>query len=138
MPAKHSFDYAIIRVVPHVERGEYLNAGVILSCGAHRHLDALVHLDATRLLALAPDADAELIAGHLATIPRICRGESDAGPIAHLPRAERFDWLTAPRSTIIQTSPIHTGLCADPAAMLEWLMMRMVVVGGKRVEELKS
>ena len=121
-----SFDYAIIRVVPRVERGEFINAGIILSCSAKAYLNALIHLDRSRLAALCTSADAELIQEHLSIIPCICRGEEDAGPIARLPRAERFDWLTAPRSTIIQTSPVHTGACADPEAELKKLLELMV------------
>jgi len=126
VPAPSSFDYAILRVVPRVERGELLNAGVILYCRTLRQLSAKVELDRARLLAFAPDVDLEAVTRHLACIPRICAGEKDAGPIARLSQSERFHWLTAPKSTILQTSPVHSGLCSDPAAELERLMDLMV------------
>lgn len=125
MPAQRSFDYAVVRVVPRVERHEFVNAGVILYCSSLRLLAAAVELDVPRLLALAPDVDVELVLGHLDSIPRICAGV-DAGPIGALPPVERFDWLVAPRSTMIQTSPVHAGLCAEPQQALERLMDRMV------------
>jgi hypothetical protein len=124
VPALRSFDYAVIRVVPRVERGELINAGVILYCSTLRLLTAAVALDTSRLLALAPDVDLDLVQSHLASIPRICAG--GVGPIGALPPVERFDWLVAPRSTMIQTSPVHAGLCADPQAALDRLMDRMV------------
>lgn len=126
MPAHSSFDYAIVRVVPRVERGECINAGVILFCLTQRFLAAKVELDERRLLALAPDVDLELVRGHLEAIPRICAGGRAAGPIGQLPQKERWHWLVAPRSTIIQTSPVHSGLCEEPAQALEHLMDRMV------------
>jgi hypothetical protein len=126
VPAHSSFDYAIVRVVPRVERGECINAGVILFCLTKRFLAAKVELDERRLLALAPDVDLELVRGHLEAIPRICAGGRPAGPIGQLPQKERWHWLVAPRSTIIQTSPVHSGLCEDPAQALEHLMDRMV------------
>jgi hypothetical protein len=126
VPAHSSFDYAIVRVVPRVERGECINAGVILFCLTQRFLAAKVELDERRLLALAPDVDLELVRGHLEAIPRICAGGRAAGPIGQLPQKERWHWLVAPRSTIIQTSPVHSGLCEDPAQALEHLMDRMV------------
>ncbi len=126
MPAHSSFDYAIIRVVPRVEREEFINAGVILYCLTRRFLDARIELDERRLTALAPDADVELIRSHLASIPRVCAGGKAAGPIGQLPQKERFHWLVAPRSTMLQTGPVHSGLCEDPAAALEHLMDRLV------------
>ena len=126
MPARSSFDYAIVRVVPRVERGECINAGIILFCLTHRFLDAKVELDEKRLLALAPEVDLELVRGHLEAIPRICAGGRKAGPIGQLPQKERWHWLIAPRSTIIQCSPAHSGLCEDPDVSLERLMNRMV------------
>ncbi|HVG62462.1 MAG TPA: DUF3037 domain-containing protein [Hyalangium sp.] len=126
MPAHSSFDYAIVRVVPRVERGECINAGVILFCLTQRFLAAKVELDERRLLALAPDVDLELVRGHLEAIPRICAGGKAAGPIGQLPQKERWHWLVAPRSTIIQTSPVHSGLCENPAQALERLMDQMV------------
>jgi len=126
VPAHSSFDYAIVRVVPRVERGECINAGVILFCLTQRFLAAKVELDERRLLALAPDVDLELVRGHLEAIPRICAGGKAAGPIGQLPQKERWHWLVAPRSTIIQTSPVHSGLCENPAQALERLMDQMV------------
>ena len=129
MPALSSFDYAIVRVVPRVEREEFLNAGVILYCLTQRFLAARVALDPKRLLALDPGADVELVQGHLESIPRVCAGGRGAGPIGQLPQKERFHWLVAPRSTILQTSPVHSGLCADPQAALDALFARMVLPG---------
>jgi hypothetical protein len=126
VPALRSFDYAVIRVVPRVEREEFINAGVILYCSTLRLLAAAVELDVSRLLALAPDVDVEIVRSHLASIPRICAGGHDAGPIGALSPVERFDWLVAPRSTVIQTSPVHAGLCANPQDALEQLIERMV------------
>ncbi len=126
MPEHSTFDYAIVRVVPRVERGEFINAGVILFCLTKRFLSAKVELDEQRLLALAPEVDLELVRGHLQAIPRICAGGRAAGPIGQLPQKERWHWLVAPRSTILQMSPVHSGLCEDPAQSLEHLMDRMV------------
>ena len=126
MPGPCTFDYAIIRVVPRVERDEFINAGVILSCRARNFLAAMIELDEARLVALHPDADIEAIRAHLATIPAICAGGADAGAIGLLPRSERFDWLVAPRSTIIQTSPVHAGTCDEPADALRHLLATMV------------
>lgn len=111
MPAPASFDYAILRVVPRVERQEFINAAVIAYCPERRYLEARVHLDAARLKALWPNADLELIRQHLEAVPRICAGDESAGPIARLSQRERFHWLTSPRSTVIQPSPVHTGVC---------------------------
>src|SRR5579875_952580 len=126
MPALSSYDYAIIRVVPRVERGEYLNVGVILFCRTHRFLAARVQLDAARLAAFAPELDHELIATHLARIPLLCAGGEESGPIGALSQAERFHWLVSPRSTVIQISPVHCGLSDDPAATLEKLFKQLV------------
>ena len=126
MPALRSFDYAVIRVVPRVERDELINAGVVLYCLTQRFLGAVVELDRARLLALAPSVDISLVESHLASFPRVCAGGSEAGPIGQMSQSERFHWLVAPRSTIIQTSPVHSGLCADPQAALERLLDRMV------------
>ncbi|HLZ22236.1 MAG TPA: DUF3037 domain-containing protein [Ktedonobacterales bacterium] len=129
MPARSSFDYAVLRVVPRVEREEFLNAGVILFCRARAFLAARIALDERRLLAFEPELDADTLAeirAHLDTIPRICAGERDAGPIARLSQAARFHWLVAPRSTILQPSPVHSGLCGDPAAALDRLYAEMV------------
>jgi predicted N-acetyltransferase YhbS len=121
-----TYDYALVRVVPKVERGERINAGVILHCPQKDFLAAKIELDEARLLALDPAADLEAIRAHLASIPLICAGGADAGPIGRLARRERFHWLVAPRSTIIQTSAVHAGACCDPEAALEHLVGRMV------------
>lgn len=126
MPEPCPFDYAVIRVVPRVERGEFINAGVIVSCPAKNYLKAAVELDARRLSALAPELDQETLRRHLDAIPRICEGGAGAGPIGLLPPRSRFHWLVAPRSTIIQTSPVHTGLCEDGDRVLERLLDAMV------------
>jgi hypothetical protein len=125
MPALSAFDYAIIRVVPRVERGEFINAGAVLFCRARRFLDARIELDAARLAALAPWLDIAEIERQLALIPRIAAGDA-ADPIGRLAQAERFHWLVAPSSTVVQPSPVHSGLCHDPAAELERLMATMV------------
>ena len=122
----NSFDYAIVRVVPRVDREEFLNAGVILYCRSRDFLAARVALDEARLLAVAPEVDVELLRGHLEALPRICAGGPDAGPIGQLPQKERWHWLVAPRSTILQTSPVHSGLCEDPGRALEQLTDRIV------------
>jgi hypothetical protein len=126
MPALSSYDYAVVRVVPRVERGEFVNAGVILFCRTRRFLDARIALDPTRVLALDPKADMVEIERHLALVPRLCRGGREAGPIGQLSQAERWHWLVAPRSTVIQTGPAHCGLCDDPAAALDRLVAAMV------------
>lgn len=126
MRAAELYDYAIVRVVPRVEREEFINAGVILSCQRTGFLRAAVALDEARLLALDPQADVDTVRRHLGAIVAICAGAPDAGPIARLPLRARFHWLTARRSSIIQTSPVHTGLCTDAGAALEHVMARMV------------
>ncbi len=128
MPALSSYDYAVIRIVPCVERGECINTGVILFCRTHRFLAALISLDRRRLHALAPQADIDSIQSHLNIISRICAGDKEAGDIAQLSQSERFHWLVAPRSTMIQTSPVHTGLCASPEATLQHLLKTMVLL----------
>ena len=121
-----TYDYAIVRVVPRVERGEFVNAGIILSCDIERVLEAGIELDEAALLALDAGVDLELVRSTLATIPAICSGGADAGPIGKLSARERFHWLVSPKSTIVQTSPVHTGQCSDLPAALEHLMDRMV------------
>lgn len=128
MPGHNSFDYAIVRVVPHVERGEFINAGVILFCRTRRYLGARVALDRQRLAALAPDVDPDEVQEHLEAVVRIASGDPAGGPISRLTVAERFHWLVAPRSTVIQTSPAHSGLCDDPAALLDHLFATMVLL----------
>lgn len=124
--APGAYDYAVVRVVPRVERAEFVNAGVILSCPARDFLAARIALDEARLLALDPAVDLEAVRAHLAGIPVICAGGPAAGPIGRLSARERFHWLVAPRSTAIQTSAVHTGRCADPDATLEHLLDTMV------------
>jgi|SRR5580704_12415685 hypothetical protein len=119
MPA--SFDYAVFRVVPRVEREEFINAGVVVFCLERRYLAAHLRLDEDRLMALWPEADVELVREHLAAIERICEGDPASGPIANLPQRERFHWLVSPRSTIIQPSPVHTGICDGTEGLLERL-----------------
>ncbi len=122
-----AYSYAVFRVVPRVDRDEFINAGVILFSQEHRYLGAWVHLDEARLRALAPDADISAISRHLDVVPRICAGEAGAGPIATLSQKDRFHWLTAPRSTMIQISPIRTGITAEPAQALEHLAHELVL-----------
>jgi hypothetical protein len=128
MPAKANspFQYAVLRVVPDIERGEFLNAGVVLFARTLGFLAARVALDRARLAALSPGADAELVAERLQTVERVAAGDPGAGPIARLEPSERFSWLVAPASTVIQPSPVHTGLCNDPERMLEHLFTRLV------------
>ena len=126
MPGEHTYDYAIIRVVPRVDRGELINAGVILSCPAVDFLEARIELDASRLLAIDPAADVDATRAHLEIIPRVCRGGPEAGEIGALPQRNRFHWLVSPRSTIIQMSPVHTGRTEDPEKALRRLLETMV------------
>jgi hypothetical protein len=126
VPAPSTYDYAVIRVVPRVERAEFVNAGVIVSCPAQGFLESRIELDVPRLLALDATADVEAIRSHLAAIPAICAGGESAGPIGRLSQRERFHWLVAPRSSVIQTSPAHTGSCGDPAVALDRLLETMV------------
>ena len=126
MPERTSFDYALVRVVPRVERGEFVNAGVILFCLKKDFLHAKVEVDEPRLRALWPELDLDLVRQHLEAIPRICAGTPDAGPIGKLTLRERFHWLVAPRSTIIQTSPVHSGVSADLPAALAHLFGKLV------------
>jgi hypothetical protein len=128
VPAKSSFDYAIVRVVPRVEREEFVNAGVILFCLERDFLGARIDLDRDRLRALDPEVDVALVEEHLAALPRIAAGGEGSGPIGRLSRRERFHWLVAPRSTVIQVSAVHSGLCDDPDRALEGLLDRMVRV----------
>jgi hypothetical protein len=126
VPTLRTYDYAIVRVVPRVERGEFVNVGVILSCSATGYLSARIEVDEARLLALAPSIDLAAIRQGLAAIPAICAGGDSAGPIGKLSTRERFHWLVAPRSTSIQTSPVHTGRCVTMDDTLEKLMATMV------------
>lgn len=121
-----AFDYAIVRVVPWVERGEFLNVGAIVFARTRRFLDARIELDEARLRALWPAVDLEDVRAHLDVIPRVCAGGAEAGPIGKLSLPERFHWLVAPRSTVIQTSAVHAGICDDPARELDHLVAQMV------------
>jgi Protein of unknown function (DUF3037) len=125
-PPRNAFQYAIVRVVPRIERGECLNVGVILLCRPRRFLAARIALDTGRLAAFAPDLDPATIQPHLEAIERIAAGDPAAGPIGRLGNAERFHWLVAPSSTIIQPSAVHTGLCDDPAVELDHLVATLV------------
>ena len=124
--ARKPFEYAIVRVVPRVERGEAFNAGIVLHSRPHRYLGARTELDESVLAALSPDCDPETIHEHLALIDRIAAGDADAGPIAALSAPERFHWLVSPSSTMIQPSPVHTGLTADAATTLDHLFRTLV------------
>lgn len=122
----HSFEYSIIRIVPRVEREEFLNAGVLLWCHSQDFLKARIELDKARLLAFSPHADVELIEDHLHCISQICEGGHDAGPIGQLSQRERFHWLVAPRSSMIQCSAVHSGLCDEPEKTLDAIFDRTV------------
>jgi Protein of unknown function (DUF3037) len=123
---REDFQYAILRVIPHVERGEAINAGVVLYCRRLGFIGARVGLDEGALAALAPGCDPTEVRAHLDGLARIAAGDPSGGPIAALEPSERFHWLTAPSSTIVQPSPVHTGLTADPAAELDHLFVRLV------------
>jgi hypothetical protein len=126
VPAACTYDYAVVRVVPRVERGEFVNAGVIVSCAARDFLQAHIELDEARLLALDPNVDLPGIRAALAALPLVCAGGEAAGALGRLSTRERFHWLVAPRSTSIQTSAVHTGRCDDLGAETERLLDRMV------------
>ena len=120
------FDYAVVRVVPRVDRGEFVNAGVILFSPTAAYLDCRIELDHARLTALAPSIDMQVVESYLDAIPRICAGGGEAGSIGTLPQRARFHWLVAPRSTIIQTSAVHSGVHRDPQTALETLFEKLV------------
>ena len=126
MPAPSAFDYVVVRVVPRVDRDELINVGVILFCAEQGFLGCALALDEARLRALAPDLDLAAVARHLEGVRALCAGEAEAGPIAALSPSERFHWLSAPRSTVVQTSPVHPGRCDDPTAALERLFASAV------------
>lgn len=128
---KLPFEYALLRVVPRVERGECLNAGVVLYCPAVKFLDARVHLDRRRLWALDPEADPDSLLAHLRVARKVCAGGPEAGAVGLLPPRERFGWLVALRSTVVQPSPVHTGLTGDPEAELERLLEVLVLPPGE-------
>ena len=128
MRALSSFDYAVLRIVPRVDREEFVNAGVLLYCKSQHYLGARIHMDDDRLRTLWPDIDVEVVRLHLEAFCRIAKGEAEAGPIAALSQRERFHWLVAPRSTVIQISPVHSGLCESPELGLEKLFQQLVLV----------
>jgi len=132
VPDLCAFDYAIVRVVPRVDRGEFINAGVILFCSTRGYLDARIELSRERLLALDPTIDVALVESHLAVIPKVCAGGGDAGSIGELPQRARFHWLVAPRSTMIQMSPMHSGVHRDPETALEGLFRKLVQTERRR------
>ena len=120
------YDYVVVRVVPRVDREEFINVGVIVACPELDYLEARIALDEHRLLKAFPWVDIEIVREHLAVIPRIADGDPSAGPIARLGKRERFHWLSAPRSTVVQTSPRHSGFCNEAAGVLDALMITMV------------
>jgi hypothetical protein len=126
VPDPSTYDYAVIRVVPRVEREEFVNVGVIVSCPEAGFLECRIELDEQRVRTLDPHVDLDAVRRYLEIIPLICRGGAAAGAIGKLPPRERFRWLIAPRSTVIQVSPAHTGHCTDPPALLEHLLATMV------------
>lgn len=121
------FEYAVIRVVPHVEREEFVNIGVILYCSRQRFLDTRIHINNSRITALCANTDLAEVAEQVSAFERVCKGGSDGGPIGKLSLAERFRWLTATRSTVLQTSKVHPGLCEDPGQTLEKLFGQLVL-----------
>ncbi|MEN3284104.1 MAG: hypothetical protein V7607_5244 [Solirubrobacteraceae bacterium] len=127
MAGRSAFQYAILRVVPSVERGERLNVGVALLCPERRFVGARVALDEQRLAALAPGIDAAAVREALDALVAVAAGDPAAGPLARLTPSERFGWLAAPSSTVIQPSAIHTGLSEDPAGTLEHLFATLVL-----------
>jgi hypothetical protein len=120
------FEYALLRVVPRVERGEFINAGVVLYCQEANFLDARIHLDPERLRALDPNLDPETVRAHLEVARLVCEGGPEAGAVGLLPPGQRFGWLVAPRSTVVQPSPVHTGFADDPEEAIERLLQTMV------------
>jgi hypothetical protein len=132
MSERCAYDFAIIRVVPRVEREEFVNAGVVVFSPARKYLAARVFIDEERLNALCPSLDLSLVRQHLETFPKVCAGDPDAGPIAAKPLRERFHWVVAPRSTVIQISPVHAGITESPEAALNELFKKRVQVSGIR------
>lgn len=127
MQDKHLFEYAVIRVVPRVEREEFLNVGVIVYCSRLKYLQLIYTLDTDRLLTFYPKLDIAELAEHLKAFEAITKGSKDGGPIAQLDLANRFRWLTATRSTILQSSKVHPGFCGDPAAALQRMHATLVL-----------
>lgn len=130
MPVPSSFDYAVIRVVPRVELEEFVNAGVVVFCLERRFLEVRVRCDERRMLALWPELDIARVRHQMEAFERVARGDATAGPIARMPQRERFHWLVAPRSTMIQVSPVHTGISDTPEQVVGELLERMVPRGG--------
>lgn len=126
MSERDVFEYALLRVVPSIERGEQMNAGVVVYCRARSFVTALTHLDEARLRALDPEADVTGVRALLDAVERHCRGGESAGQAAADDAGRRYRWLIAPRSTVVQPGPVHTGLTADPAAEAERLLARLV------------
>ena len=127
MPGEYTYDYAIIRVVPRVDRGEQMNVGIILSCVDSDFLDIRIALDETRLRALDLTADLESVQAGLTTLKAVCAGGPEGGPVGELPPRARFRWMVSPRSTVVQTSPVHTGRTDNPQAALQHLFETMVL-----------
>lgn len=128
MQEQHLFEYAVIRIMPRVEREEFLNVGVVVYCAKQRFLKAMFRLDEPRLCAFSRHLDIEELRAYLCAFERICNGGRDAGPIGRLPAGERFRWLTATRSTVVQTSKVHPGFCDDPGHKLEILFEQLVAI----------
>jgi Protein of unknown function (DUF3037) len=127
MPDRKAFQYTVLRVVPDVERGERLNVGVILYSPERRFLGARTHVDRDRLAAIAPELDLDALDKHLASLVAVANGDPGGGPIAQLPQSERFGALSAPSSTIVQPSEVHTGVCEDGSNELDELFQRLVL-----------
>ena len=130
MPAEYTYDYAILRVVPRVDRGEAVNVGVILSCPDVQFLDARIEVDEARLLALDPTIDLPMVRQALSAIVAVCRGDAETGALGEMPQRNRFHFLVGPRSTIVQPSATHAGRTADPATTLDALMLKLVRTPG--------
>jgi hypothetical protein len=127
VPGSYTYDYAIIRVVPRVDRGEQINVGIVLSCVDSDFLEVRLALDEARLRAIAPDVDLDAVKAGLDTLRAVCKGGPEAGPVGELPARGRFRWMVSPRSTVIQTSSVHTGRTDDPVAALQHLFESMVL-----------
>lgn len=131
MQGKQLFEYAVIRVVPKVEREEFLNVGIILYSKQQKFLQCKYQLDENRLRAVCPTIDITEIADHLSALEHICQGSPEGGPIAKLDAASRFRWLTATRSTVVQTSKVHPGFCSDLPEALKKLQEELVLIKGE-------
>lgn len=126
MPGKHLFEYSVVRVVPRVEREEFVNVGIVLYCKQQRYLQTRFHLPKEKLLALCPALDVEEVQDYLTAFEKVSRGSKEGGPIARLDLPSRFRWLTATRSTVVQSSKIHPGFCDDLDLALERLFVQLV------------